>query len=49
MESVTAHSSSETLSVAVPLGHVSFAWSKGSSTVSDVSFVIKDADNQVVY
>ena len=49
MESVTAHSSSETLSVAVPLGHVSFAWSKGSSSVSDVSFVIKDADNQVVY
>ena len=49
MESVTAHSSSETLSVAVPLGHVSFAWSKGSSTVSDVSFVIKDADNHVVY
>ena len=49
MESVTAHSSSETLSVAVPLGHVSFAWSKGSSTVSDVSFVIKDAENHVVY
>lgn len=49
MESVTAHSSSETLSVAVPLGHVSFAWAKGSSTVSDVSFVIKDADNHVVY
>lgn len=49
MESVTAHSSSETLSVAVPLGHVSFAWAKGSSTVSDVSFVIKDAENQVVY
>ena len=49
MESVTAHSSSETLIVAVPLGHVSFAWTKGSSSVSDVSFVIKDADNQVVY
>ena len=49
MESVTAHSSSETISVAVPLGHVSFAWVKGNSTVSDVSFVIKNADNQVVY
>lgn len=49
MESVTAHSSSETLTIAVPLGHVSFAWAKGSSSVSDVSFVIKDAEQQVVY
>jgi len=45
----TATSSSQTLSVDVPLGHVSLAWSKGSSSVSEVGFVIKDADNQVVY
>jgi len=45
----TATSSSQTLSVEVPLGHVSLAWSRGSSTVSEVGFVIKDADNQVVY
>ena len=49
VEAVTAHSSSETISVEVPLGHVAFAWVKGNSTVSDVSFVIRDADNQVVY
>ena len=47
--SVTATASPQTLSVEVPLGHVSLAWSKGSSTVSEVGFVIKDADNQVVY
>ena len=45
----TATASPQTLSVEVPLGHVSFAWSSGSSTVSEVGFVIKDADNQVVY
>lgn len=47
--SVTATASSQTLPVEVPLGHVSLAWSKGSSTVSEVGFVIKDAENQVVY
>ena len=47
--SVSAHSSSETLHIEVPLGYVSWAWQKGNSTVSDVSFEIKDAENQVVY
>ena len=45
----TATASSQTLSVEVPLGHVSLAWNKGSSTVSEVSFVIKDAEQQVIY
>ena len=45
----TATTTPQTLSVEVSLGHVSLAWSKGSSTVSEVGFVIKDADNQVVY
>lgn len=47
--SVTATASPQTLSVEMPLGHVSLAWSKGSSTVNEVGFVIKDAGNQVVY
>ncbi len=46
---LSANSSSETLHVEVPLGHVSWAWLNGNSTVSDVSFVIKNADNQEVY
>lgn len=46
--SVTTQSNSETISVDVPLGQVSFSWVKGNSTVSDVNFSIKDADNQVV-
>ena len=45
----TATTSLQTLSVEVPLGHVSLAWSRGSSTVSEVGFTIKDAENQVVY
>ena len=45
----TATSSPQTLSVEVPLGHVALAWSKGSSTVSEVGFTIKNAENQVVY
>ena len=47
--SVTTQTNSETISVDVPLGQVSFSWVKGNSTVSDVNFSIKDADNQVVY
>ena len=46
---VSANASSETLHVEVPLGHVSWAWMNGNSSISDVSFVIKDAENQVVY
>ena len=46
---LSANSSSETLHVEVPLGHVSWAWLNGNSTVNDVSFVIKNADNQEVY
>lgn len=45
----TTTTSPQTLSVEVPLGHVSLAWDKGNSTVSEVGFVIKDANNQVVY
>lgn len=47
--SVTATASSQTLSVEVPLGHVSLAWSTGSSTVSEVGFTVKNTENQVVY
>ena len=47
--SVTATASTATLQIEVPLGRVSFAWVKGTSTVNDVSFTIKDAENQVVY
>ena len=47
--SVTATASPQTLSVEVPLGHVSLAWSRGSSTVSEVGFTIRDAENQIVY
>ena len=45
----TATTSPQTLSVEVPLGRVSLAWSKENSTVSEVGFTIKDAENQVVY
>ena len=47
--SVTTQSNSETFSVDVPLGHVSFAFAKGNSTVSNVNFVIKNTENQIVY
>lgn len=49
MATVTANSSSETVSVEVPLGNVSFAWRSGNGTISDMSFVIKDTENQEVY
>ena len=48
-ESITATASTATLQIEVPLGRVSFVWVKGTSTVNDVSFTIKDAENQVVY
>ena len=47
--SVSPTTSSATFQVDVPLGYVSFAWVKGNSTVYDVSFTIRDAENQVVY
>ena len=47
--SVSATSSSQTIQIEVPLGHVSFAWVKGNSTINDVSFAIKNAENQIVY
>ncbi len=47
--SVSATSSSATFQVDVPLGNVSFAWEKGNSTINDVSFTIRDAENQSVY
>ena len=47
--SVSATSSSATLHVDVPLGHVAFAWVMGNSAINDVTFTIKDTENQVVY
>ena len=47
--SVSATSSSATLQMDVPLGLVSFAWVMGNSAINDVTFTIKDAENQVVY
>ena len=34
---------------ALPLGQVSFGWTAPEETVSQISFVIKDADNQTIY
>lgn len=47
--SLTTQTNSETFSVDVPLGHVSFAFAKGNSPVSNVNFVIKNTENQIVY
>ena len=47
--SLTTQTNSETFSVDVPLGHISFAFAKGNSTVSNVNFVVKNAENQIVY
>ena len=47
--SATATTSPQTLSVEVPLGHVTMAWDLGNSNVSEVGIIVKDAENQVVY
>ena len=47
--SVSPTSSSAMFQVDVPLGYVSFAWVKGNSAVVELSFTIRDAENQVVY
>jgi hypothetical protein len=49
VEHVSLTSSSQTFSIAVPLGRVSFGWSEGNSTVNNLNFTIKDADGQQVY
>ena len=49
VEKVSATSSSQAFSVAVPLGNVSFGWSTGKSNVNDITFTIKDAEGQQVY
>ena len=46
---VSLTSSSATLQVDVPLGYVSFAWTTGNGAVNDVTFTIRDVENQVVY
>lgn len=46
---VTSSSSSQTVAVPVPLGKVGFAWSQGNSSMTSVTFAIKDTDGQVVY
>ena len=47
--SVSPTSSSAMFQVDVPLGYVSFAWVKGNSAVVELSFTIRDPENQVVY
>lgn len=43
------NSSPASITFAVPVGNVSFGWTKPQSNVSSISIVIKDADNNSVY
>lgn len=49
VERFSPTTSSQVFSIPVPIGRVSFAWDKGNSTASNVTFTIKDADDQQVF
>ncbi len=45
----TTNSSPQTVELAVPVGNVSFGWTRPRSNVSNITILIKDSENQTVY
>ncbi len=48
-EATTTTSSPATASIAMPLGKLTFAWKAPESVIDNMTFMIKDADNNTVY
>lgn len=48
-EATTTNSSPASANIAMPLGKLSFAWKAPEATIDNMTFMIKDVDNNTVY